>query len=50
MPLIGSRGPRWGLLPGEIISAARLECLRGGLAADMHRRGVADAILRVVEG
>ncbi|MFN8662170.1 MAG: hypothetical protein U0075_09785 [Thermomicrobiales bacterium] len=41
------------LLPGEIISAVKLECLREGLAAGMHLRGVADATLRtlrVVEG
>lgn len=36
------------LLPGEIISAVKLECLREGLAAGMHLRGVADASLRTL--
>ncbi|MFT4039044.1 MAG: aminotransferase class I/II-fold pyridoxal phosphate-dependent enzyme [Thermomicrobiales bacterium] len=41
------------LLPGEIISAVKLDCLRESLAAGMHVRGVADATLqtlRVVAG
>jgi arginine/lysine/ornithine decarboxylase len=41
------------LLPGEVISAIKLECLREGLAVGMYLRGVADAslrTLRVVEG
>jgi arginine/lysine/ornithine decarboxylase len=41
------------LLPGEAISAVKLECLREGLAAGMHLRGVSDATLgtlRVVAG
>jgi arginine/lysine/ornithine decarboxylase len=36
------------LLPGEIISAVKLECLREGLAAGMHLRGVADSTLRTL--
>lgn len=36
------------LLPGEIISAIKLECLREGLVAGMHLRGVADASLRTL--
>ena len=36
------------LLPGEIISAIKLACLREGLAAGMHLRGVADASLRTL--
>ncbi len=36
------------LLPGEIISAVKLECLREGLAAGMHLRGVTDASLRTL--
>jgi arginine/lysine/ornithine decarboxylase len=41
------------LTPGEVISRVKLDCLREGLAAGMHIRGVADAqlqTLRVVTG
>ncbi len=36
------------LLPGEIISAVKLQCLQEGLAAGMHLRGVSDASLRTL--
>lgn len=36
------------LLPGEVISVVKLECLREGLAAGMHLRGVADTTLRTL--
>jgi arginine decarboxylase len=36
------------LTPGEIISDAKVDCLREGIAAGMHVRGAADPTLQTV--